>query len=138
MKIKKFCALFAALVMLTGCNTTNTTSDESSTAETKPTETTAAETTEETTEETTQAATEEQTDEVPEIEGYNLLWHDEFDGDELDETIWTREVREPGWTNQELQEYAALNGTDYAKDVLLRQDGSALLLSSESARIFLP
>jgi len=40
--------------------------------------------------------------------------------------------------NQELQEYAALNGTDYAKDVLLRQDGSALLLSSESARIFLP
>lgn len=112
MKIKKFCALFAALVMLTGCNTTNTTSDESSTAETKPTETTAAETTEETTE----AATEEQTDEVPEIEGYNLLWHDEFDGDELDETIWTREVREPGWTNQELQEYTTSTDNVFVRD----------------------
>ncbi len=121
MKIKKFCALFAALVMLTGCNTTNTTSAESSTAETKPTETTAVETTEETTEETTQAATEEQTDEGPEIEGYNLLWHDEFDGDELDETIWTREVREPGWTNQELQEYTT------STDNVFERDGKLIL-----------
>ena len=40
--------------------------------------------------------------------------------------------------NQELQEYAALTGTDYAKKVLMRQDGSALLLASESARLFLP
>lgn len=40
--------------------------------------------------------------------------------------------------NQQLQEYATLQGTDYARSVLMRQDGSALLLSSESAILFLP
>ena len=40
--------------------------------------------------------------------------------------------------NQELQVYASLKGTDYAKSVLMRPDGSALLLSSESAGLFLP
>ena len=39
--------------------------------------------------------------------------------------------------NQELQTYAALKGTS-AKEVLMRSDGSALLISSESARLFLP
>lgn len=42
---------------------------------------------------------------APELDGYQLLWHDEFDGDTLNEEIWTRELREPGWTNNELQEY---------------------------------
>ena len=40
--------------------------------------------------------------------------------------------------NRELQVYATLNGTDYAKAVLMRPDGSALLLASESATLFLP
>lgn len=40
--------------------------------------------------------------------------------------------------NQSLQVYASLQGTDYAKSVLMRPDGSALLLSSESAGLFLP
>ena len=40
--------------------------------------------------------------------------------------------------NRELQVYATLNGTDHAKAVLMRPDGSALLLSSESATLFLP
>lgn len=40
--------------------------------------------------------------------------------------------------NEELQEYASLSGTDYAKSVLMRSDGSALLLSEESAKLFLP
>ena len=40
--------------------------------------------------------------------------------------------------NQQLQEYASLQGIDSAKDVLVRPDGSALLLSSEEARLFLP
>lgn len=39
------------------------------------------------------------------LDGYNLLWHDEFDGDDLDDAIWSREVREVGWTNNELQSY---------------------------------
>lgn len=40
--------------------------------------------------------------------------------------------------NQDLQVYASLNGTDYAREVLMRTDGSVLLLSSDSAGLFLP
>jgi hypothetical protein len=40
--------------------------------------------------------------------------------------------------NRELQVYATLNGTDLATGVLLRTDGSAVLLSSASAGMFLP
>ena len=44
-------------------------------------------------------------DQIPELDGYNLLWHDEFNGTTLDLKTWNRELREPGWTNNELQEY---------------------------------
>lgn len=37
-----------------------------------------------------------------------------------------------------LEIYAQLEGTDYARSVLMRQDGSALLLAAESAHLFLP
>ena len=40
--------------------------------------------------------------------------------------------------NQDLQTYATLKGTGYAKAALVRDDGSALLISAESARLFLP
>ena len=40
--------------------------------------------------------------------------------------------------NQDLQVYASLRGTGYAREVLVRTDGSALLLSSEYAGLFLP
>lgn len=40
--------------------------------------------------------------------------------------------------NQDLQAYASLRGTGYAKEVLVRTDGSALLLASEYAGLFLP
>ncbi|MDD5931108.1 MAG: hypothetical protein PUC45_01405 [Oscillospiraceae bacterium] len=40
--------------------------------------------------------------------------------------------------NADLQAYASLSGTDYARQVLVRSDGSALLVSSESAKLFLP
>ena len=58
---------------------------------------------------------------TPELEGYNLLWSDEFDGDTLNTDIWTREVREPGWTNNELQEYR-----DSEENVFVR-DGNLVL-----------
>jgi len=51
-----------------------------------------------------------------ELEGYNLLWHDEFDGDKLNEDIWTREVREVGWTNNELQAYVDSEDNVFVKD----------------------
>ena len=40
--------------------------------------------------------------------------------------------------NQSLQTYASLTGTDFASGVLMRPDGSALLLSAEYAGLFLP
>lgn len=40
--------------------------------------------------------------------------------------------------NQDLQTYATLQGTGDARDVLMRSDGSVLLLSAGSARLFLP
>lgn len=58
---------------------------------------------------------------APELEGYNLLWNDEFDGSALDETIWNKELREPGWTNNELQQY-----TDSDENIFV-QDGKLIL-----------
>ena len=54
--------------------------------------------------------------ETPKLEGYELLWSDEFDGDKLNEEIWTREERDPGWTNNELQEYTNSEENSYVKD----------------------
>ena len=50
------------------------------------------------------------------LDGYNLLWHDEFEGDTLNENIWTREVREVGWTNNELQAYVDSTDNVFVKD----------------------
>ncbi|MCQ2516545.1 MAG: family 16 glycosylhydrolase [Saccharofermentans sp.] len=55
-------------------------------------------------------------EDVPEIEGYSLLWHDEFNGTTLNESIWNRELREPGWTNNELQEYTDSEENIYVQD----------------------
>lgn len=39
-------------------------------------------------------------------EGYDLVWHDEFDsGSELNSNDWKHEVQRKGWVNNELQNY---------------------------------
>lgn len=53
---------------------------------------------------------------TPELEGYNLLWADEFDGKKLDDSKWTMEVREPGWTNNELQAYCSSTDNVFVED----------------------
>ena len=40
--------------------------------------------------------------------------------------------------NPDLQVYASLTGIDQARGVLMRPDGSVLLLGAESAHLFLP
>ena len=53
---------------------------------------------------------------TPEIEGYNLLWADEFDGKAMDESIWSYDPHEPGWTNEELQEYTTSTENVFTRD----------------------
>ena len=38
-------------------------------------------------------------------EGYTLVFEENFDGPELDRTRWNVELHEPGWVNEEWQEY---------------------------------
>jgi len=91
--------MFTACVAFLGCNSTENEVTEQPSAEEQNIE--------ETIEEDTSAI---------QLEGYNLLWHDEFDGDKLNEDIWTREVREVGWTNNELQAYVDSEDNVFVKD----------------------
>ena len=79
----------------------------------KETTTTEALTSEPTTTETVPAEVKTQT---PDIEGYNLLWADEFDGDAMDESKWNYEPHEPGWVNNELQEYTTSTDNVFVRD----------------------
>ena len=109
MKKFRILAVVSALALLSGCGSKPETSSESSSAPESAAETTQAETTE--------AATEAESDsDIPEIEGYDLLWNDEFNGDALDETIWNYEPHEPGWTNEELQEYTTSTDNVFVRD----------------------
>ncbi len=59
--------------------------------------------------------------EVP--ENYRLVWHDEFDGNQLDSAAWSYEVHPKGWANNELQTYVDgfrddVNVTEVADGVL--------------------
>ena len=40
-----------------------------------------------------------------ELMNWKLIWHDEFDGDQLDRTNWTFDRGANGWGNAELEEY---------------------------------
>lgn len=54
-------------------------------------------------------------------EGYELVWHDEFDGTSLSSSSWKHEVQGPGWVNNELQTY--VNGSVDGKPVTEVSDG---------------
>ena len=58
---------------------------------------------------------------IPAPEGYQLVWHDEFSGSELDASAWRHEVKSPGWVNNELQYY--VNGSADGKPVTSVADG---------------
>lgn len=58
----------------------------------------------------------QETDERIVPEGYSLSWEDNFDGDTIDETIWNRFAAQPGWVNNELQEYTTSPDNAYTED----------------------
>ena len=39
------------------------------------------------------------------LDGYSLVWEDNFDGPGLNRNDWNVELHEPGWVNEELQKY---------------------------------
>lgn len=53
---------------------------------------------------------------TPQLDGYDLLWSDEFTGGVLDEAKWNYEPHEPGWTNNELQEYTTSTDNVFLRD----------------------
>ena len=55
-------------------------------------------------------------DSAPKLDGYSLLWNDEFDGKKLNMDLWNYEPHEPGWTNKELQEYTKSTDNVYLKN----------------------
>ena len=101
MNKKLICTALAASMLLAGCGEAESSVSEDTTAGT--------------TESATEAATEENV-EVPELDGYSLLWHDEFSGSALDDSIWSMEARQPGWTNEELQEYTMQTDNIFTRD----------------------
>lgn len=49
-------------------------------------------------------------------EDWKLVWEDNFDGDSLNMEDWNYETHEPGWVNNELQEYTDSTDNIYVKD----------------------
>ena len=131
MKHLKLFAAVAALSLLTGCGGSSTAAESSKKEESSAAESSAAAEESSKAEESSQAESSQADSaaekpsggktETPKLDGYNLLWADEFDGDALDESIWVYDPHEPGWTNQELQEY-----TTSTDNVFLR-DGNLIL-----------
>ena len=124
MKIKRAFAVLAALALLTGCGSSSSVAEQSS----RETSAAPAETTTESPAETTTAQTTEPQSDVPVPDGYKLLWHDEFDGNALDTSIWSYDPHEPGWTNEELQEYTE------STDNVFTRDGKLILKAIKSER----
>ncbi len=120
MKHLKLFAAVAALSLLTGCGGSSTAAESSKKEESSAAESSAA------AEESSQAESSQADSaaekpsggktETPKLDGYNLLWADEFDGDALDESIWSYDPHEPGWTNQELQEYTTSTDNVFLRD----------------------
>ena len=112
------------LVSLTACEPSKTVTDDvAQTAETviEATEPTTATSTEEVEPEVKQLKVYEDLpqvaqEDVPQLEGYTLLWNDEFNGDSLNEEIWRYEKHAPGWVNAELQEYTDSTENTFVKD----------------------
>ena len=103
-KYREAVALAAILLLGAGCLATGCTGGESN-GETVVSETGEAQT----------AITKTAEQEADE-DGYILVWEDEFDGDSLNLEDWNYEYHEPGWVNNELQEYVDSPENVYVED----------------------
>lgn len=65
-------------------------------------------------------------DSSKEGEKWSLVWEEDFDENQLNKEIWNYEKHEPGWVNNELQEY-----TDSEENVFVR-DGNLVIKAIKS------
>lgn len=103
------CGFALVIGVLTGCNKKDDTTPAKSSDDTELTTTPIPTAPAEDTEDNKKAS-------VPELDGYKLLWNDEFSDETLNFDIWNYEPHEPGWTNQELQEYTTSTDNVYVQD----------------------
>ena len=101
-QISIFCSVVMIMGLFSGCSQTATEQTVEATEQPVQEETVVTEPVEKT--------------ETPPMLGYNLLWSDEFDGPALNEDNWNVELREPGWTNNELQAYVDTPENVFIKD----------------------
>ena len=116
MKSKRILALIAACTMLAsmaGCGDSSSNTDSSKTESSSSASSSTADSSKSDSSKSDSSAADEST---PDIEGYKLLWSDEFNGDKLDDSIWSYDPHEPGWTNNELQEYTESTDNVFVKD----------------------
>lgn len=116
MKSKRILALIAACTMLAsmaGCGDSSSNTDSSKTESSSSASSSTADSSKADSSKSDSSAADENT---PDIEGYKLLWSDEFNGDKLDDSIWSYDPHEPGWTNNELQEYTESTDNVFVKD----------------------
>lgn len=92
-------AVFTCSIGITGCGKENEAAD-----------------TDATTEEQIELVNQTAQEDVPQIDGYELLWNDEFNGTKMDDNIWSYDPHEPGWTNEELQEYTESTDNVFVRD----------------------
>ncbi len=50
------------------------------------------------------------------LEGWELVWNDEFDGDAIDDQKWNKLLWRPGWVNNELQAYTDRDTNLFVQD----------------------
>jgi len=101
-KICAYMMLGALFCVMTACGKPADVAEETKSTETMSQEVEAESEMEEVVNfEDTQTAQED----VPQYDGYTLLFNDEFNGTELNLDIWDFEPHKPGWVNAELQEY---------------------------------
>jgi beta-glucanase (GH16 family) len=140
MKKLKALSVIAALALLTGCGSGSSSSSKPAADTTTKAVTTAASTVKKATKPTIEEVNYDYKIDPssPEISSYNLLWSDEFSGNSLDEEIWNRELRQPGWTNSELQEYTESeenafirNGKLVIKAIKSEKDGADYYTSAK-------
>lgn len=70
------------------------------------------------------------------VEGYNLVWHDEFDGTELNTADWSYEVQKDHWVNNELQNYVAGQTPGGASTVSVKDGILSITARQENGKVY--